>query len=282
MHKKIVIIFLTIIFVLTLIPIMQVKATDSINNSVNNNNYVVIIEDDADLLTKEEEQQLKNEMTTLTEFGNVMFKTTNIAHNYTSLIYIQDYYYKKLGNKSGVAFYIDMNKRQVCACASGGLDKVITNSKCNTIMDNVYTYAKKGDYYQCAVKTYSQMNSLLNGEKIAESMKYICNALLSIMISLFAIYGLFKLISDNKKASNKDLINECTIDLKHSAINVVKTGTHSVYSPRSDSSSSGGGSRRWRRRRILRKWWKPWILTDKEDFYENINIKSRRNGLRRM
>lgn len=265
MHKKSRILILGIIFIL-LTSLTQVNAVNTTDNTIDNtvnNNYKIIIEDDAGLLTEQEKQQLKNEMSTLTEFGNVMFKTTNVSHTSTSLKYIQDYYYKKLGNKSGVAFYIDMNKRQVCACASGGLDKIITNSKCDTIMDNVYTYAKKGNYYQCAVTTYSQMNNLLNGKKIAESMKYICNAILSIMISLFASYGFFKLISGNKKVSNKDLINECKTSLTHSSIEVTKTGTHSVYSPRSDSSSSGGGSfggGGGRRRRILWKWRKPWIL----------------------
>ena len=141
-----------------------------------------------------------------------------------------------------------MKQRQICACASGGLDKIITNGKCDSIMDNVYKYATAGNYYKCASETYLQMYKLLNGEKIAESMKYICNAIISIMMSLFATYYLFTMVAENKKASNKELIDECAINFEHSSINVVKTGSHSVYSPPSDSSSSGGGGgggRRW-------------------------------------
>ena len=199
-------------------------------------------------------------MAALTEFGYVMFKTTNINHDSTPLRYIQNYYYSKLGNRSGVAFYIDMYKREVCACATGGLDKVITSSKCNTIMDNVYRYATKKDYYECAVQTFSQMNNLLNGERIAESMKYICNGIIAVMLSLFASYGIYRVISKNKKASSKELINECVISLEHSEIEVKKTGTHREYSPVSDSSSGGssggGGRRRW----LFWKWRKPWVL----------------------
>ena len=139
MHRKILISL--IIFTILLIPITQVKATN-INNTINLE-YTVIIEDDADLLTPTEEQQLRNKMAALTEFGYVMFKTTNTNNASTPLRYIQDYYYSKLGNKSGVAFYIDMYKREVCACATGGLDKIITSSKCDTIMDNIYKYATK-------------------------------------------------------------------------------------------------------------------------------------------
>ena len=122
-----------------------------------------------------EEKQLKKQMAVLSEYGIVLFKTTKTSNSYTPLKYIQNYYYSKFKNEKGVAFYIDMYSRQICACATGGLDKTITSAKCDTIMDNVYKYAKNAKYYDCARETFSQMNKLLGGQKIAETMKYICN-----------------------------------------------------------------------------------------------------------
>ena len=257
MHKKTILIFIVVLLIL--LPFQQVIAVDTTNSDVGIN-YKVIIEDDAMLFTDTEKIELENQMMPLTEFGNVMMKTTDFSSGYNSLKYIQNYYYSKLGNEKGVAFYIDMNQRQVCACAAGGLDKIITSSKCDTIMDNVYTYAKKGQYYECAVETFSQMNSLLNGNKIAEPMKYICNGFLAIMISLFASYGFFMLCARNWKASQKELINECTVSLEHTPINVIRTGTHREYSPVSDSSSSGGSSGGGGRWWLFWKWRKSWFL----------------------
>ena len=239
MHKKILTTILLIIVLITSITCYSFAVEEKDANT--NKRYTVIIEDDADLLTNIEEQELKKQMEILSEFGNVLFKTTNTAINSTSLRYIQNYYYAKWGNESGVGFYIDMKNRQVCACATGNLDKIITSAKCDTIMDNVYTYAKRGNYYKCALETYTQMNKLLNGEKIAESMKYICNAIISIMLSCFISYGFFVIISKNKKASKEELINECTMSLKHSPIEAYNTGSHKVYSPRDSGSSGGGG-----------------------------------------
>ena len=258
MRKKI--IFIIFIIGILLFPLIKVKASDL--NTNNNAGYTIIIEDDANLLTNAQEQKLRDQLIPLTEFGYVMFKTTNTNDTSTPLRYIQNYYYSKLGNKSGVAFYIDMNKRQICACATGGLDRIITSSKCDTIMDNVYKYASQKNYYECSVQAFLQMNRLLNGEKIAESMKYICNGIVAIMLSLFASYGFIMMISQNKKASKKELIDECEIKFDHSEIDVKRTGTHSVYSPVSDSSSSGGssGGGGRRRRRLLWKWRKPWLL----------------------
>ena len=155
MHKKR--FFVLVIFsIILLIFATQVKATN-LNDENNYSDTNIIIEDDANLLTKEEKYQLRQKMAVLSEYGYVMFKTTNTTTNYNSLRYIQNYYYSKFGNKSGVAFYIDINNRQVCACATGGLDKIITSSKCDTIMDNVYVYARNGTYYECAKETFSQI-----------------------------------------------------------------------------------------------------------------------------
>lgn len=239
MHKKIVI----VLFIITILTFtIRVNATEIENN--NNSRYRVIIEDDADLLTDQEEEELKKSMVPLTEFGNVLFKTTQNPNNMNSLKYIKNYYYSILKNDKGVAFYIDMSARQVCACATGGLDSIITTSKCNTIMDNVYTYAKKSQYLKCAEETFYEISTLLEGGRIAETMKYFCNAIISIMMGLFSTYGFYMIYATNRKATRKELIGECEVKLNYTPINVSKTGSHSVYSPVSDSSyggSSGGG-----------------------------------------
>ena len=129
MLKKINYLLLTLVLLISLQPTFSNAVAVESNST--NSNYSIIIEDDADLLTEMEEQQLRTQMKVLTEFGHVMFKTTNTANGISSLRYIQNYYYSKLGNQSGVAFYIDMNKTQICACATGGLDRIITSSKCD-------------------------------------------------------------------------------------------------------------------------------------------------------
>ena len=150
MLKKIVFIIL-ITCIISILPLSNSKAVEK-----NNSEYLIVIEDDANLLTEEEEQNLKIKMEELKEFGNVMFKTTNTYNSSSSLRYIQNYYYSRFENRSGLAFYIDMNNRQLCLCATGGLDELITSSKCDTIMDNVYRYARKGNYYSCAIETFSR------------------------------------------------------------------------------------------------------------------------------
>ena len=81
----------------------------------------------------------------------------------------------------GTVFLIDMSQRYIYIFSDGNNYKMITRAKSETITDNVYKYAVKEQYYQCAEKAYNQMYTVLEGGKIAEPMKYISNTLLSLM-----------------------------------------------------------------------------------------------------
>ena len=134
-----------------------------------------------------------------------------------------------------------MDNRVIYIFSDGGNYKTVTNSKANIITDNIYKYATNGDYYKCSVKAFEQINTLLDGGKIAEPMRYISNVLISIVLAfLFSyIYVLNK--TSIKRSSVNKIINNCNIDFDVSNIKGEKTGTHRVYSPSSSSSSSGGG-----------------------------------------
>lgn len=240
LKKNIKIIFIISIIFITTLPFSILYAEEKKVMTLKTNQ--IAIEDDANLLSEEELELLKNEMGKLSEYGNVLFKTTDKSRGGTSLGYIQNYYYSLFNNNAGVAFYIDMYNREICACATGGLDNILNNSKCNIIMDNVYKYATNKKYYNCATSAYSQMLDLLKGRKIAESMKYISNSFLALMISLFSSLMLFIYLSRNEKLSKEEIKELGLTSIKHSNLNVEKVGTHSVYSPKVDTSSSSSSS----------------------------------------
>ena len=230
------------IVILVFVPTIAFSNEGTSKGNVNGR---VLVEDDADLLTPEEKEKITDEMKKLSEYGNVVFKSTNQSTSSDSLSYIKNYYYSKFQNDNGIAFYIDMKNRQICMCATGGLDEKITSSKCNIITDNVYMYATVGKYYLCVSNAFSQACDLLEGRKIAESMKYYSNSFLAMMLSLLISYGLFHFLSNNGKTTKSEIIEECIIKLDNRLIGVNKTGTHTVYVGDSDSSSggsSGGGS----------------------------------------
>lgn len=243
------------------------NTTQSENNNFtayNNktSDYQLIIEDDANLLTESEEKSLKEVMGKCTEYGNIIFKSIN-SNNTTADRYAQSYYNGRYGQQSGTLFLIDMDNRKVYIFSNGNNYTKITNEKAETITDNIYKLATKKEYYECAKQAYAQILTVLEGGKIAEPMKYISNAVLAVMISLFINFAIFKLATNNSKASNNEQIKECERSFEHTTPVATKTGSHREYSPVSDSSSSGGssggGGGRWRRR--WRRW--PQLLIKK-------------------
>ena len=204
--------------------------------------YEIVIEDDANLLTEDEENSLKDKMIPLTNFGNAIFKSIE-SNSSSADKYARDFYYKLYGNNNGSLLLIDMDNRDIIIASGGSNSKVITRAKANIITDNTYKYASRAEYYNCAAKTFEQIDTLLNKGKIAEPMRYISNIVIAIIVSFFVNLFLVLSKSSTKKANNKDIISGVNIDFKIGTIEGTKTGTHTVYNPPSSSSggSSGGG-----------------------------------------
>lgn len=242
MSKKI--IYIIILLVIFLVP--SVKAYDEYENQ--NTHYKVVIEDDANLLTNSQINKLKDQMSKLTKYGNAIFKTIN--YNKTSTeYYAREYYHNNFGTSSGTLFLIDMQNRYLYIFSDGENYKTITSSKADIITDNIYKYATDSNYYECASKAFLQVDALLEGQKIAEPMKYISNGIISFIIA-FMINFLIVLISSRiRKASNVEILSNCNIKFNVDNVTATKTGTRREYSPRDTDSggvsfggSSGGGS----------------------------------------
>lgn len=201
--------------------------------------YNIVIEDDADLLTNNEEEELYDIMSESIEYGNIIFKT--ISYNSSSAeSYARNYYHSLYGTESGTMFLIDMDNRYLYIFSDGKNYSYITSSKANIIADNVYRYAKKGEYFKCASKTFKQINTVLSGGKISEPMKYISNSIISLILASF-IGFIYVIKSSRIKNTIKNF--DAQEEFKVNSVNVKKTGIHRVYSPPSSSSggSSGGG-----------------------------------------
>ena len=216
------------------------------NNAISNNSetrYSIFLDDWADLLTPSEEDALSKTMEPITAYGNVAFVSIADNPEYSSERYAKKYYQEHFGYDSGIVFLVDMDERYLWIHSDGEIYKTVTTSYANTITDNVYSYASDEDYFTCATKAFEQVNTLLEGRRIAQPMKYISNALLAIVLALMINYFLAMTRSRSQKATDGQLLNGI-----FSKVAITNTHTDFVnqtkrYSPRSSSSSSSSGSR---------------------------------------
>ncbi len=244
-------IFIVIVGVLSFINVYADDTLDSnLNNTIVDNNdpssnivyhnettgFNSIIIDEEDLLSDGQEKLLANEMSPLTEHGGIAFVSTKCSYSTDSCT--RDYYRKLFNYDSGTVFLIDMNNRYIYIFSDGYNYSVITSAKAEIITDNVYKNASFGDYYGCASKAFSQMNTLFSGGKIAEPMRYIVNGLLSLFLG-FLLCFLIAAFSFNSKKNTRILNNNYVKSLAISNFVAVVSGHHTVYNP--PSSSSGGG-----------------------------------------
>jgi len=204
--------------------------------------YQIILEDDAGLLTEQEKTALIKEMQEITLYGNVAFVTIQRNEEVSTDRFIQNYYRKQFGEASGIVFLIDMDYRKIWIHSNGRIYQTVTSSYANIITDNVYTYASDREYYQCASIAFSQVLSLLKGEKIAQPMKYISNFCLAVVLAFLINYFIVMSYSKSKKSSQRELIHEIPMQfqLNHPKAQFIRQTKH--YSPVSTRSSSSGGS----------------------------------------
>lgn len=205
--------------------------------------YSAVIYDTADYLTDGEETALIEEMKPITEYTNVFFLTDENNRYYTES-YSKNLCISTLENSFGyysdaVIYLIDNEYDYIYA--QGTTYDVITTQKAYSITDNVYNYSADGLYYKAASRAFSDIYALLDGRKIAEPMKYICNVFIALLAAFLINYCIVSRMSKLKKATSQDLVMGSLRSVEVRNINPILVNTTRVYSPQS-SGGGGGGS----------------------------------------
>lgn len=176
--------------------------------------YRLVLEDDAGLLTSEERMTLRWKMEPITQYGNVAFKS--IRENASSAAaFAESYYHAKFGSESGTLFLIDMDNRKIWIYSDGAIYKTINVNYAETITDNVYRYAGKGEYGQCASQAYDEIYTLLEGGTIFQPMKYISNLLLALILALLVNFLLASYMSKLRAPSDNEILDNTIADFSH-------------------------------------------------------------------
>ncbi len=239
MKNKLRISLLTVVLAVLLMPVTASAQTSSKNDATG---YAVIVDDQADLLSDSEEEELLALMYGLTEDCNGAFVTID-ANAYSTQAYADNYAELNFGYNNNVVFVVDMDNRYLYLSAGGQTQHVITDSKADTITDNVYRYASNKDYYTCGVQVFTQVIKVLSGERIAQPMKYASNAMLAILAAMLLNFAIVSRASKLKGVERDELIASAYSRVYNSDISVNHTKDDKRYSPVSSGSSSGGGGR---------------------------------------
>ena len=198
--------------------------------------YQVFIDDGEGLLSDSEEALLRREMEPLTQYGGVAFVSASAPSGTSSKEYARQQCYKYFSAESGSVFLIDMGHRNIYIFNTGRIEKTITAAKSRTITDNVYTYASRGDYYNCAVRAMAQMQTLLEGGRIAEPMRFICAALVAVMIALLIGYWIVRATRVRSFKQNAALLGAVK-----TRFNIAEPEVKLVNSKKTRIIKSGGG-----------------------------------------
>lgn len=205
--------------------------------------YVYVLDDSADFLTDSQENSLQKQLYDLTAYCNVAFVTTTEHSKSSTEDFAADYFDDVFGpHANGTIFVIDRCLNEIYLYSDGQAHKIITNSRARSITDNTYTYARDKDYYTCAYKVFAQIETLMQGKRIAEPMRYLCSALLAIVAALFLNLFFALWSSRSHKADRRQVMTGLYAQMQINNPRTQFIRQSRTYSPVSSGSSGSGHS----------------------------------------
>lgn len=200
----------------------------------------IVIIDAADLLTDEEEAALREYMLPVAQYGAVGFFTNPDTEWVGSISSWSLAMYKEyLGEVSGVVFCIDMYSRQLYIRSGNEVLKTITSSKAETITDNIYRMASRGEYFACAAEAFTEMAQLLQGDTVPQPMKHAGNALLALTCALLVVFVTANLRTRMQGTDERSVIHDAVkhVEMEPYRANLIRETRHIHH----ESSGGGGG-----------------------------------------
>ena len=177
------------VLTMALVP-LACAAEEELRETNEETGYTLVFHDEAGLVDAAEQEKVLEAMRPVLEYANVGFMTYPAGGNSrNSATKAQKWGDSTFGsNTRFTVFIIDMTNRHLDIYASRPLSGILTAAEENTIADNVYRAASRGDYAGCAEEAFREITNVLKGEKIATPMKYASNALLALIMAILAAF----------------------------------------------------------------------------------------------
>jgi uncharacterized protein len=212
-------------------------------HEVASSGFTAAIYDDADLLSKSEELEIGVDylLPIAEQYGNAYLIT--LYSDGTEISTLGDQLFDQyIGNTAdGILFTIDMKTRQLGLWSDGSVLEKIRPSTADSILDNWYTSASRGDFAGCAEGVFGNVYDKLGGKHIPTPMKWISAVVLGIIIGALITYARASSIKKNSGVSNEATAAMTAGAIALTGVTLVKIGQRTHYNPPSSSSSSGGG-----------------------------------------
>ena len=151
--------------------------------------YEIRILDDADLLSADEEQKLIEDMKPITDFGHIMFWSTD-SMSFEPEEQAKEKRASYYGRASAGILEINMSNRYITFHSDGKIYELVSESYARSITDNASHYASEQRYYDCAREVYAEAYEVLRGNHIAEPMKYISYTVIALMLAFVIVVGI--------------------------------------------------------------------------------------------
>ena len=221
---------------------------NDLSNVNNETGYKAWVYDQACLFSQTDAKTILDEAYKLTEYSEIYVVTIPAGGNphgkteSATKDYGDEFYIKYCNKDNSIMFIIDMHTRYIFVYRYGNVKDTLTQGKCDTITDNIYSYASDKNYLKCTTEGLDQIGKVLNGMHIAQPMKVVSNIFLASVFGFMVMYFVALGKSKVRKTSDAELLKYAIVNFKAQNPTDIVTGTTKTYCPRSSGSSGHGRS----------------------------------------
>lgn len=245
-----VIVILSFFLCLFILPAGKAAAAEVVySNEVTG--FSAVIDDKAGLLSGSDEyyEKMTGEMKKITSCGNVAFASVDV-NPYSARKYAKNLLHEFFGKESATVFLIDTDNREVYIYSYGAILKTVSQSRAYIIADNIYRSAIGSQYAECAYEGFRQENSLLEGNGIAQPMKYISSILLAFIFAGIIVYENARSHTNVTAVRTDELLKNTKYQMGIKHLTITNKSKHRIdhatsENTRSSDSSDGGGFISW-------------------------------------
>ena len=203
---------------------------DSYTNPVTGHQARII--DELGTLSAEDKAELLRAMEPITRYGDAAYKTTVSGGAFDADKYMDIQYGATMAGKTGVLVLLDAGNHSFKVRCGGKWEDMITKRQADTIAANALrTFEQGGGAVTVPGSVFEQVFNRLEQVRKARPVKYICNAMLALILAMLINFVLVDKMSRMQKTSDQEILESIAGYCRHGEVMIEYLTRTETYSP---------------------------------------------------
>lgn len=194
--------------------------------------HQAVIIDELGSLSAEEAAELLQAMEPITKYGDAVYKTTVSGGVFDAEKYMDIQYGATMSGKTGVLVLLDAGNNSFQVRCGGKWESMINPKQAESIATiALNAYRQNGQAVAVPKSAFDQVYARLEQVRKARPVKYVCNAMLALILAMLINFVLVDKLSRMQKTPDQELLENAAGYCRHGEVMIEFLTRTETYSP---------------------------------------------------